>query len=593
MTIQRITFSVWLVLLISACSSNPVKITGGSNDGYQKLRIDLDKNIPRVIDKHDLASMVVLVVDDQDVVYANGFGYANSEQNRITTPDTAYRIGSISKLFTAIAIMQLHEQGKLDIDQPLKRYLPEFSINTPYGVESITLRSMLSHYSGLPSDYVKGFTDYEAEQTMLEALSVDHVAYKAEEVHAYSNLAYGILGLVIERVSGLSYPEYLEKHLFAPLGMSNASLGNTVQDNFAVTFLDDEVMQPVEIRDRAAGDLRMSANDLGLFAKEMLKYTHAGNKTTPKLLSRTSLLEMWEPQYKDAPVDSGFEMGLGWILSYPNKTLGNMTDLVWHNGGTFHYHSALLLSREHKIAVIVFSNFADTNESVTGEVAENTLLSAIRSKNGYQPEPYLPKSRATKHFSSEQANLLTGRYLSSEIGEFTVERDGDTLFARFDGQKAYLVPMDDGSVGVKFRLFGLIPFTPAEIKDLRFNLVNYDNTQVVKVVNGGPAIGQKAQQKTLPDSIEKYLGNYRITNPDSWPLGMNTKGLTISKANGYLRVDIITDEEPQIGYLEVVSDGYAKLIGYGRSKGNAVLFDVNDQGIPTVYYSGLRFEKSD
>ncbi len=603
-TVRSATLAALLAATLAACSANPAKISGGSRDDYRQMRTELNTKIPQLLKKYDLSSMVVMVLDESQVVYSGNFGYADFATRKKTTADTAYRIGSISKLFTATAIMQLQEQGKIHIDKPLRDYLPGLSINTPYGLDGITLRGVLSHYSGLPSDHNKGFSTYKAQHTILDDLSEETVVFRPGEVHAYSNLGYGLLGQVIEHVSNLSYADYLRLNIFDPLGMKNASVGNSVKPGFAVAYKDNKIVMPVEIRDRAAGDIRMSINDLALFAREILQYRIVNSAFVPRLLSRDSIDEMWRPQYEEAVLDSGFDMGLGWLLSYPSAALSTMEDLIWHDGSTFLYNSSLLINTQEKLAVIVMNNAADAQAPVSGEVAANTLLAAIRSRSGNQPEPYQPDSKPLSRFSADQVAALRGRYLSNEFGDFTVKGDEQKLSAMVDGQETILVPMDDGSFGIKFRLFGFIPFSPAEVKDLRFRLIDYDGHQVVKL-DQGPPVAQRVKDKILPETINQYLGRYLLDNPDQMLEDLGFEELILSDANGYLRAEMEIEDETQVFFLNVlnnVKDGTradamanvtARVIGYGRGNGGTVLFDLDDQGRPLVRYSGLRFVRSD
>lgn len=120
---------------------------------YSSITGELSRLIQSVVEESGITGLSVALVDDQEMVWAEGFGHADKENGVKATPQTIYGVASISKLFTATAIMQLAESGEIDIDQPLQTYLPEFSINSRFtGPGPITLRNVMTHHSGLPSD---------------------------------------------------------------------------------------------------------------------------------------------------------------------------------------------------------------------------------------------------------------------------------------------------------------------------------------------------------------------------------------------------------------------------------------------------------
>lgn len=241
------------IALLQACSVTPSMNESSYQDSYQFTTAYLDWMVNHEVRTNGIEAMTVLVLDEDKPVYEHSVGYANKDLKLKADANTAYRTGSIGKLFTATAIMQLHEQGKLDIDQPLNRYLPEFSIHTHYGLEGITLRRMLTHYSGLPSDRLHDIQNPQANETLMAELKNEHVAFPPDTVQSYSNLAYNLLGRVVERVSGLSYEDYMQAYLFEPLAMRHASLGVPRKSYMAQAYAGGRRMEFPGERDIGAG----------------------------------------------------------------------------------------------------------------------------------------------------------------------------------------------------------------------------------------------------------------------------------------------------------------------------------------------------
>lgn len=146
-----------LVALISGCATQPEKPVPLTRGNYGYAKSYLRWLIPREMSRAEVPGLSIALVDDQRVVWSQGFGYADAERRIPATDQTLYGIGSVTKLFTAAAVMQLAEQGRIDLDVPLTRYLPEFSMRARFAdAAPITPRNLLTHHSGLPGDYLKG-----------------------------------------------------------------------------------------------------------------------------------------------------------------------------------------------------------------------------------------------------------------------------------------------------------------------------------------------------------------------------------------------------------------------------------------------------
>lgn len=582
-----------LVGLLACSTSAPSQNTHTYQDNYQHLKDYANKQVAKALKQHDIAAMHVLVLDGQTVVYNQAFGDADKEQGIKANNDTAYRIGSISKLFTATAIMQLHEQGKLDIDQPLSRYLPGFSIQSDYDTNGITLRRMMSHHSGLPSDFIKGANNPD-RKGLLEALSKTYTTAAPDTIHSYSNLAYGLLGDVIEQVSGLSYNEYMQRFLFLPSNMQGAQSGieGTGQVNLAKAYNAGEKQAHEMIRDTAAGDLNMSATDLAQFVKA--SFTNS-QSNTPLLQSKT-LQEMWRVQNQTVALDNGFKMGLGWMLSKPEPLLHKMPNLAWHSGYVGHFNSSLLVDTRNQLAVIVLSNSEEAGNTVD-MLSSELLIKAVASKTGYQHAPYEPSRKKAKQFSQIQLTDLPGEYLSPYLGAFTVKRKGSRLQFISEEAKLSLAPMDDGTISASYKLFNLIPVYDESLHNLRIETFNYHGQTLIRAKNG-PPIAYKIKPLTLSDEWQKSLGDY-IDVTDYGESGEGDWTITkinLSNYHGYIRAETSLksktsdEEQTDVTYFKPASKNRAVIIGYGRDLGNSLIMS-NVKGETVISFSGLRFKQ--
>ncbi|WP_064199469.1 serine hydrolase domain-containing protein [Brevibacillus brevis] len=167
------------------------------------------------------------VAKDGQLVYAKGFGYRDAEQGQVATVDNLFGIASITKSFTAIAIMQLQEAGKLTVADPVSRFLPEFYVKTGSGTEAITIHNFLTHSSGLPplscvDEALKlGLNTYEELMTYMAQLEFTLLGAPGTEF-SYSNDCYTLLGAIVERASGKPYSTYVKEHILQPAGMQRS-----------------------------------------------------------------------------------------------------------------------------------------------------------------------------------------------------------------------------------------------------------------------------------------------------------------------------------------------------------------------------------
>jgi CubicO group peptidase (beta-lactamase class C family) len=331
-----------------------------------------------------LPGIVVGVIADQELVWAKGFGYANVQAKQPMTPATKFRMASHSKLFTATAIMQLREEGKLRLDDPVSKYLPWFKLR-PAGEDDgpITIEQLLSHSSGLPREAGPHWTTLEfptAEE--VRTLMTDRQAAFAPAVRwKYSNLAYTVAGMVVEAVSGKSWADYVQQHIYGPLGMTASSVDRNV-DGLAVGYnrrMPDgsrEVLPFTDARGMgAATGITSTVEDMAKFVSAQFRKGPRGGK---QILSTGSMREMHRVRSMENDWSSG--TGIGFAVSRQrDKTF------VGHGGGYPGYTTQTLIQLDGKVGVVVLTN---TNDSNPGDIARqlmNTVGEAVARATATKP----------------------------------------------------------------------------------------------------------------------------------------------------------------------------------------------------------------
>jgi len=210
----------WPELTRRACHVGEVD-SGGKVMGHSRLDAVLpriEQKIPELMLKHRVVGAACGIVLDQELVWSKGFGFADIASGRVPDEQTVFRCGSVTKTFTASALMQLCEEGKLSLDAPIVRYIPEFAaVKTPFGtVEDITLRRLTTHHAGLMCEApLEHWTTlgFPTSEQLIAVLPQVEVVVAPDTEFKYSNLAYSLLGEVIARVSGMPYADHVRRHL--------------------------------------------------------------------------------------------------------------------------------------------------------------------------------------------------------------------------------------------------------------------------------------------------------------------------------------------------------------------------------------------
>ena len=484
-----------LCVLFAACARPPHPPPQGiPRNDFTHLGERLAFEIQRRVDD-GLTSLAVAVVDDKRVLWEGAAGYADVDLARRATVHTPYRAGSVSKLFTAVAVAQLVARGRIGLDDPLVSILPEFGLGPPppflpgaedWRIEDVTLRRLLTHRAGIPSDLYKGMFSSEPRRydEYAALLRSENAQAPAELAFAYSNLGYALLGHAVERVSGLPYPEYMARNLLAPAGMTNSSLDPEAYSaaRVATAYAGGEAIDGKMLWNSPAGGLITSAHELAGFAQSLLA---EGRGSQGSILSARDLEAMWVRQHPDLALDFDEASGLG----FHHMTLGldGAGPVVGHDGATIAHRALLVLLPERNLAFVALSNAAEAG-AANAELARIALALALETRWGirqpetaapvpdaqYDPEPDLPRLDA-----------LAGLY-SSAFGAFPLERRGERLRtpALLPGIRPELWPLRDGDFSIGLRALGLFHVQPFGMDQLRARFATADGFETVSAVLG-------------------------------------------------------------------------------------------------------------
>lgn len=362
MSPSRMLVSI-LLLLALLLTLAPISGTGvvSANGSYEKAIVTARTGVWNDINSGKAGSATVAIMDSGKIVYSEGFGMADREKGIPVDRNTLFNIGSISKAFTATAVMLLVDQGRLSLDDPVTRYLPEFTMADPR-YKNITVRMLLDHTSGLAgSTFANQFGfeyDKDAFPHLLTNLTKAHLRHAPGEMAVYTNDGFTLAEMIVERVSGKTFMDFLAENVFKPLDMQNTGRGVGEQPGKIAAYYYQPASgkrEPLEVLSvLGAGGLSSTAEDLMRFADT---FSYSGNR----IFSRSALEEMKRAQPplfwgKLRNPEFAYGLGLDFTDIPPYKSQG--IKIIGKSGGTMNYSSMFYTDPEHRLSVAVIETGA-------------------------------------------------------------------------------------------------------------------------------------------------------------------------------------------------------------------------------------------
>jgi CubicO group peptidase (beta-lactamase class C family) len=373
-----------LISRLAHASGKPAGSRTSSGGSFESV----DTFIKEQMERLNVPGAALAIVEGDQIVHLCGFGRARPG-GEAPTPQTPFFIGSLTKSFTALAIMQLMEAGKVELDAPVQRYLPWFSVADPQASTQITVRHLLNQTSGLStwSGWIP-LADLDdrpdAAERQARALSTFKLTRPVGSAFEYSNMNYNLLGLIIEAASGESYAGYIQSHVFDPLGMrhSYTEPAEAKQNGLAVGhrywFWSPMAMpdRPIPRGSFPSGQLVSSAEDMAHF---LIAHLNGGRYGNAQILSDAGIVELHRPAAAADAMGWSGQYGMGWY----NEQHGQ-TRIVWHAGAVPDFSAYMALLPEQKKGVVLLCNAGHfvMNPTIIELGSEAAMLLA-----GQQPAP--------------------------------------------------------------------------------------------------------------------------------------------------------------------------------------------------------------
>jgi len=455
----------------------------------EKLQDELDTYM-KALQKHHNFHGSVLVAKDGKVLLNKGYGFANFEQNTLNKSQTKFAIGSMTKQVTAMAIMQLNEQGLIDVEDTVSKYLPDF----PNG-DLITLHNLLTHTSGLKNyTEIKEFLTLKPESkdpmTVIDLIKDMPLEFEPGKEFRYSNTNYTLLGIIIEKATNMSFEDYLQKNIFAPLNMSSTGIcygkNNELYDAtpysgyLEVVPVDDEL---VLTQAYGAGNIYSTVEDL---------YRWDRGLKTEQLVKKETLDKIFT---EHVAVSEGGSYGYGWMIAHTDN--GKQ---ILHGGNTFGFTSNIAKYIDEDLTIIILTNNGYYNISSLTE----TLANIVFKKDYKIPEA----KKEIKIDNTELYDSYEGKYEFLNGAYIDIIKKDKKLFAQPTGQDAFEIFPETNNKFFAKVIDASIEFKTndkGEVTELIFEQIGMEF--ICKRVED---IEEQVEVTVDPKIYEEYVGEYEL-----------------------------------------------------------------------------------
>ena len=588
----RIIVLSFILLCLNCSSLHPDRPVFKKGDFPGAVAV-LDTIIRKNLKRQRIPGAAVALVHEGRVIFSRCYGYADTEKKVPITEDTYFMVGSLTKSFTALAVLKLIEEGKIDPHADIRRYIPDFSIKNLYdGEVPITVNHLLTHTSGLMIDYYAHLTGEKKQSNadLLSQLRNEYLCFKPGSASKYSNIGYRLLGMMIEQVTGERFEDYLEKEVFKPLGLNNSFFEYTADMTLHMSkgHNGDTETSRIDNEDKSASGLFSTLKDLTAF----LKFLSSGAGQLPGGINNSKIIDLITKN-ADPAIDTFYDSkniySSGWYL---NSYQFNGVHAVLSSSGNINgFSTAITYIPEERLGIVILTNSA-LGWKANMDIIARGLRGLIDASCG--PETRRTDAENQKNIeSTAEYESLCGRYVG--FGPIVdIFQRKNKLYVKFKGPAARLIPEGDGVfkpvLRILFMDIDVARFTDYERIRFRFSR----NRQGDKFVYLEARVGESTfsiplhhyQKNNIPKSYNRYYGTWALdeneTYPDILKLYLPSNRLTFFEKDGWPMIKINTWMGEGLLLLVPLSENLARIAGSGE------IVSMNDD---TVNYIGLRFKK--
>lgn len=540
----------------------------------------ITKDIQQLARRNRIKGLSYALFNGEEILVSGEMGIAEKlkEEDRVIDNDTRFVLGSVVKLITAFSIMQLVDKDEISLDDNIKKYIPEFKINNRYEDSEITIRDILNERSGLPSDNIDLFLKSEGKDYhgVLEYLKEQYLIAPPKMMSAKSNIGFSLLGIIIEKICGKSYLEYIKENIFQPLDIDFKvaasqkdfdSMSNDITLSFGVFNKKDEEMS---VMTPSIANIYIKKSD---YIKLIQLLLNNGMYQNKMILSEKSVLEMLlEPEYEDE-VKGVFKtnLGLGFSRKYTNS-IGKT--IVCENNMTYQ-KSYIMIAKNEKLVSIAFTN-TETEKNISEKICSILLESELGVS--YRLEKRKKQTSYLKCKIEDYAGMYPTAY-----GQISVYL-GDFLTLKYNEDMYKMQLREDG-------FFDLLPVKPkllfGEKKEMSVLIQNGLLTLKVKEEDGATTtntLGCLIKPTLIDEEWKKALGEYKIVKAPNDELLYENLELTL--INGFVSAIFSKGNRKVCLSIGIVNSNEGIVLGYGDESNSTIFLSLS-----TIKYCGMTFVK--
>lgn len=552
---------------------------------YSAIIRYLQARIPQEMARENVPGLSIALVNGQELIWAHGFGLADKARGVPVTPNTAFRAGAISKLLTATAALQLVEQQRLELDAPIQHTLREFYVRSRFHSDQaaadrdITLRRLLSHQSGLPSEHLRDLRSSFAMSQMPMRVSGVWLSSPPGSQVAYSNLGYALVGAAIERSTGKDFETQLQTSLLKPLRMSQSSfVGTGTQLGYrALGYQDGSASTDAQVRDLAAAGLWTSPKDLSHYVQMLFAQ---GIYRDHRVVGSASIEQMFTQQNTGNALDFDCQIGLGWFLApCGDEPVAPGVRTYQHSGGGDDFAAQLTLLPDPQLAVIIMANDSNAEDMVVA-LSNDALRLMLQAQTG-RPVCADNCAAPTHGLKLRQVPAAVDRkrlagFYATAWGVFRIRDEHSRLSGELSGYTFDLLRDEDGWLRAQKKFLGFWLEDLGELGRVQLDVVTVQGRQMLTARSHGQriALGERIDPPPLPLAWAATIGTYQVLNthePDA-PLS----GISVRLEDGFLVIRGQLHDEPLTDYILLpVDNAHAVLAGNGYGLGDTVSRQVN------------------
>ena len=549
---------------------------------------NLNKKLEKICKNGKAVGLNLALYDGDGILFNYNYGFANKEQGIKSNNDSLYMIGSNTKVLTALAILKLMEEGKLSLEDDVRKHIPEFEVQSYFEYDKITVKNLLMHRSGLVSDLFHLILDKKRDyHDVIPELRETYLTATPGKMFSYSNVGYTVLGIVIERVSGLSYTEYIQEEIAKPLGIQVHFLLN---EGDRIPFA-DTVSLSYDKKGKAMEDnlstLLPAGSNTYMSLLDFIKLGQMFLKKDEVLLKKETL-ELMETLDLEEPIDRDvYNVGFG--LIHKQYDMGEQVGKVLgHGGNTTCHHSMFNYIPELGVGIVVMTN----SQSAMGfyAAAGMTVLTEYLKEKGIAVEETKTEQ---KHIKSDNADMH-GKYATG-FGMMEIRRNNkNELVTKVSKIPIRLCLCEDGFYQcMPVKAIHKIPLFKRSIQGMRLKPATYMGEDIMLFEQAGKyhktkgIIGCKYERTDIPDRFRAACGNYTIADE----IFKDIKCKCQLKVEGEVLVLEIAALNVKLNScLKVVGEDLAILQGFGRLAREMVKLQKREEGY-YLTFSGIVFKK--